>query len=215
MQSTLIEFINNYGYIGILLLIFIENIFPPIPSEVVLVFGGFLTTQSGMAIPFVILSATVGATLGAAVLYLVGRLLNRERIKHLFSGRFGKAMHLKPNDVNRAEAWFHRYEKKAVLLCRCVPVVRSLISIPAGMAKMKPVTFFLLTVIGTAFWNTALVYVGVLAGGAWESSLKYLDWLTTAALVILALAAAAIAYIYLKRRFIDKDQHDENDENDN
>lgn len=212
MQSTLIEFINDYGYLGILLLIFVENIFPPIPSEVVLVFGGFLTTQSEMVIPYVILAATVGATLGAAVLYLVGRLLNRERIKSLFSGRFGRAMHLRPNDVNRAEAWFRRYENRAVLLCRCVPVVRSLISIPAGMAKMKPVTFFVLTAIGTAVWNTILVYVGALAGSAWENSLKYLDWLTTAVLIVLAAAAAVVAYIYLKRRFVDTDKNDKKDD---
>ncbi len=213
MQSTLIQVINDYGYIGIMLLILIENIFPPIPSEVVLVFGGFLTTQSDMSVPLVILFSTLGATLGAVALYALGRILNRERIKKIFSGKFGKAMHLQPNDVTRAEAWFKRYEYKAVLMCRCVPIVRSLISIPAGMSKMQFFPFLLLTIIGTAIWNTVLVFVGVLAGGAWEQSLKYIGWYSTAAIVLFLLTGAVVGYIYLKRRFLTKAQSEkENDE---
>lgn len=213
MQSTLIQFINDYGYLGIMLLIFVENIFPPIPSEVVLVFGGFLTTQADMSVPLVILFATLGATLGAVALYALGRILNRERIKKLFSGKFGKAMHLQPNDVTRAEAWFKRYEYKAVLICRCIPVVRSLISIPAGMSKMKFLPFISLTILGTLIWNTVLVCVGVLAGGAWETSLKYIGWYSSAAIVLLLLAAAVFCYVYLKKRFLTKDQSEEkNDE---
>ena len=200
MQSTLISFINDYGYIGIMLLIFVENIFPPIPSEVVLVFGGFLTTQADMSIPLVILFATLGATLGAAVLYAIGRILNRERIKKLVSGKFGKAVHLKPDDVTKAETLFKRYEYKAVLICRCIPVVRSLISIPAGMAKMRRLPFLALTVIGTTVWNTLLVLIGALAGDAWEQSLKYIGWYSTVAIVLLLVAAAIVCYIYLKRR---------------
>ena len=212
MQSTLIQFINDYGYIGIMLLIFVENIFPPIPSEVVLVFGGFLTTQSNMSVPLVISFATLGATLGAVALYAIGRILNRERIKKLFSGKFGKAMHLQPNDVTRAEAWFKRYEYKAVLICRCVPIVRSLISIPAGMSKMQFLPFIVLTIIGTAVWNTVLVFVGVLAGGAWEQSLKYIGWYSTAAIVLLLLAGAVVGYVYLKKRFLTKNQEEEADD---
>lgn len=210
MQNALIEIINDYGYLGILLLIFIENVFPPIPSEVVLVFGGFLTTRSDMRVSLVILSATIGAVLGAAVLYFVGRLLDREKIKRLFSGKFGKAMRLQPNDVTRAESWFHRYEKRAVLICRCIPVVRSLISIPAGMAKMSLFPFFALTIIGTAVWNTLLVTVGVLAGGAWEQSLKYLDLATSLVLALLAVTAAAIAAVYVKKRFFSSKDEDDN-----
>ena len=201
MQSALIDFINNYGYLGIMLLIFVENIFPPIPSEVVLVFGGFLTTQANMSIPIVILFATLGATLGAAGLYGLGRVLSRERIKKLVSGKFGKAIHMQPNDVTRAEVWFKQYEYKAVLICRCIPVLRSLISIPAGMAKMKPLPFFALTVIGTVVWNTVLVLIGVLAGSAWEQSLKYIGWYSSVAIAVLLAAGVIICYIYIKRRF--------------
>ena len=206
MQSTLIQFILDYGYIAILLLIFVENIFPPIPSELVLVFGGFLTTQAGLSIPAVILFATIGATLGAAALYLVGRLLSRERIKKLFSGKFGKTVHLNPDDVLKAESWFKRYEYKAVLICRCIPIVRSLISIPAGMSKMKPFPFFALTVLGTAVWNTVLVFVGSLAGSAWEQSLEYIGWYSSAAIALVLLACAYIFYLYIKKKFLKKAQ---------
>lgn len=212
MQSTLIQFINDYGYIGILLLIFVENIFPPIPSEVVLVFGGFLTTQANMSIPLVILFATFGATLGAAVLYALGRVLSRERIKKLVSGKFGKAIHLKPDDVLRAESWFKRYEYKAVLICRCIPLVRSLISIPAGMAKMKPLSFFALTILGTAVWNTILVFIGVMAGSAWEQSLKYIGWYSTVAIALLLAATAIGCFIYLKKRYERNHQNKDNGE---
>ena len=201
MQSALIDFIHNYGYLGILLLIFVENIFPPIPSEVVLVFGGFLTTQANMSILLVILFATIGATLGAAVLYGLGRVLSREKIKKLVSGKFGKAIHMQPNDVTRAEAWFKRYEYKAVLVCRCIPVLRSLISIPAGMAKMRPFPFFILTVIGTVVWNTVLVLIGALAGSAWEQSLKYIGWYSSVAIAAILAVCAIIGYLYIKRRF--------------
>ncbi len=208
MSSTLITFITEYGYIGIMLLILIENIFPPIPSEVVLVFGGFLTTQFEMSIPLVILSATLGATLGAGLLYLLGSILSRERIKRIFSGKFGRTMHLRPDDVTRAEAWFKQYEKKAVLICRCIPVVRSLISIPAGMSKMKLIPFFALTILGTTIWNTVLVFIGVFAGGAWETSLKYIGWYSTIAIAVVGLVVAYVGYIYLKRRFIDSNKND-------
>ncbi|MEA4894199.1 MAG: DedA family protein [Oscillospiraceae bacterium] len=208
MNSSLITFINDYGYIGIMLLILIENVFPPIPSEVVLVFGGFLTTQSEMNIPLVVLFATLGATLGAGLLYMLGSILSRERIKRIFSGKFGKTMHLRPDDVTRAEVWFRKYEKKAVLICRCIPVMRSLISIPAGMSKMKLIPFFALTILGTAVWNTALVLVGVFAGGAWETSLKYIGWFSTIAIAVIGLVVAYVGYIYLKKRFSGKKDDD-------
>lgn len=209
MQETLIEFINNFGYWGIALLICVENIFPPIPSEVVLVFGGFLTTHTQMNVWLVILFATVGAVVGAGALYLLGRILKKERIKKLFAGKFGRIMHLKPEDVDKADQWFVKYEYKAVLICRCVPIVRSLISIPAGMSGMKLTPFFLLTILGTAVWNTILVWIGVLAGEAWESTLQYIGIYSKIALAVLAVAVIiAVFVIYKKKRNKKKDGGD-------
>ncbi len=195
MQETLIELINDLGYFAIAFLIFIENVFPPIPSEVILLFGGFMTLKSSMNIPLVIISATIGSVLGAAVLYLIGRLLNMERLKKLIAGKFGKITRLKIEHIEKANSWFTKYEAKAVLICRCVPIVRSLISIPAGMSQMKPLPFFLLTTIGSLVWNTVITVIGALAGEAWDKMIVYIDIygkIVLGGVVIVAIIAFAI-----------------------
>lgn len=126
-ENTITELINQYGYFGIAFLIAIENIFPPIPSELVLVFTGYLTVTSKLTIWGSVLSATFGALAGAMVLYGVGRLLSVKQIEKLVSGRFGKLMHLKPTDIEKAARYFNNHGGKAILIGRCIPVVRSLI----------------------------------------------------------------------------------------
>ncbi len=202
MQETLLNLIGDYGYLGIMLLIFIENVFPPIPSEAVLLFGGFMTEKTQLQIVPCILAATVGSLAGAAVLYLLGRILKKERIKKLFSGKFGKVMRLKPEHVDRADAWFVKYEKKAVLICRCIPVVRSLISIPAGISEMRPVPFFVLTALGSAVWNSVLVGLGAFMGDQWEQVLFYMEQYTFVVVILLAILAiaAVIWYVWYRRK---------------
>ncbi len=168
MREWIIAVMNEWGYSGIVFLIAVENIFPPIPSEVILTFGGFLTTCTDMQLWFVILASTVGSLLGALVLYGVGRLLGADKVMTLLDGKVGKILHFKRADVESAMEWFEKKGAAAVLLCRCVPIVRSVISIPAGMAKMPFLPFFLLTTVGSFVWNTALVYLGSLAGNSWE-----------------------------------------------
>lgn len=196
MQDTLINIINDYGYIGILLLILIENIFPPIPSEVVLLFGGFSTSKTDMKIWLVIVMATLGSVLGAIILYAIGRVLKTERLKSLLGGRFGKITRLKPEHVDKADRWFKKYEKKAVLICRCIPVVRSLISIPAGISEMKIAPFLLLTTLGSAVWNTILVYLGAFFGEAWETGLSYVDIYVKVGIVLIIIAAIVFLLVY-------------------
>ena len=143
MQSA-----GQWGFLIILLLMAAENIFPPIPSEVVLTCAGFLTTCSELTRFQAILSATLGSLLGAVVLYGLGRALPVEKLSHLG---------FQPEEIEDAERWFCKRGKIAVLLCRCVPMVRSLISIPAGTARMPMLPFLLLTAIGTAVWDTVLI----------------------------------------------------------
>lgn len=201
MEETMISLINQYGYLGICLLICIENIFPPIPSEVVLLFGGFMTGQTSMQPVFVILAATVGSVLGAILLYLLGRILKKERLKKLFAGKFGKTLRLKPEHVDMADHWFTKYEKKAVLICRCIPIVRSLISVPAGISNMNFPIFLLLTTLGSAVWNTVLVYLGVFMGDAWESVLPYFSDYTIIVVVLIVLAVLGFGiYQWRKHR---------------
>ena len=131
----------------------------------------------------------------------------------------GKITHLRPEHVEKAEHWFSRYEGKAVLLCRCIPIVRSLISIPAGFAKMNLVPFLLFTLLGSAIWNTILVCLGAALGTAWESAMPYLDQYTYIALAVIVLAVAAgILFFWLRkrkrarRRDAEKEQSQQNDD---
>ena len=157
MQGWIIQIVNQFGYFGIALLIAVENIFPPIPSEVILTFSGFLTTVTDLKIWGVVLSATVGSVLGAVILYCVGRLISPQRLECLLDGKPGKILHLKKEDIHRAGSWFAKRGSLTVFFCRFIPVVRSLISIPAGMAKMKIGMFLLLTALGTFLCNIVLV----------------------------------------------------------
>ncbi|KRM42447.1 DedA family protein [Lentilactobacillus parafarraginis] len=196
-ETTITELINQYGYFAIAFLIAFENIFPPIPSELVLVFTGYLTLTSKLTIWGSVLAATAGAFVGAVVLYGVGRLLNVRQIERLLAGRVGKLLRLKPADVDKAAAYFNRRGGWAILIGRCIPVVRSLVSIPAGMTAYPFAKFSGLTILGTLIWNTVLILVGHFAGGAWNTILAIIDqWL-----VVIIVAVAVILGCYLYYRF--------------
>lgn len=195
-ENTITELINQYGYLGIAFLIAIENIFPPIPSELVLVFTGYLTVTSKMTIWGSILAATGGALIGAIALYGVGRLLSVKQIEKLVSGRFGRVIRLKPADIEKAARYFNNHGGKAILLGRCIPVVRSLISIPAGMTSFSFSRFCLLTTVGTLAWNTILIIIGHFAGRAWDQILGMIDqWLM---IILVVLVVIGACYVYYK-----------------
>ena len=199
MREFIINIKNVYGYLGIGSLIFIENIFPPIPSEIVLLFGGFMTTYSDMNPWMVILWATIGAYAGACVLYGVGSILTRERLLKLVTSKVGQMLHLRAEHIELAEGWFEKKGYSTVFICRCIPIVRSLISVPAGMAKMPFLLFSVLTVAGSTLWNTILVWGGKISGSAWDSWLKYIGWYTKVAAVVIVLVAAGVV-LYLKKK---------------
>lgn len=203
MQEIVLEVISQYGYLGVFLLIAIENIFPPIPSEVILTFGGFMTTITSLNVWGVIIAATLGSVTGAVILYSLGRILNVDRLEALFAGPAGRTLRLKTEDVRTAEKWFRKYGNKTVFFCRFIPIVRSLISVPAGMAKMNITVFLALTTVGTFIWNLVLVYLGRAAGQAWEKIAGYFDTYSTVALVIFILIALIIVAMFIKRRFIE------------
>ena len=201
MQESMIEFINQYGYFGIAFMIWLETIFPPIPSEVILIFSGYLITQTAMSLPWAVLSATIGSVTGAAVLYLLGYYLGKNKLDHLLAGIWGKRLHFNQADLAKTERWFSRYQGRAVFLCRFVPVVRSLISIPAGITRMQPLLFFSLTFLGSLGWNTILILLGQSAGSAWQNGLTYIGWYSKVILVVAAVAVICFAYrTYHKKR---------------
>lgn len=200
MEEIIIQMINQFGYIGIIVLIALENIFPPIPSEVILTFGGFLTTYTKLNIWGVIFAATIGSVIGAVVLYFAGRLLNRERLLKFIEGKPGKWLHFKREDVELTLDWFSKKGTKAVFFCRCIPILRSLISIPAGMSGMAMGPFMAMTVAGTIVWNVVLVHLGAFAGASWGIITKYMDTYKNWTILVLAALVMAGAVIFLKKR---------------
>lgn len=167
MRELIMTLMERYGYPGIFLLIAVENIFPPIPSEIILPFGGFLTTYTRLTIFGVVFYSTLGSLAGALVLYGAGRIFNRERLMKLAAGPVGKVLCLKPADVAKADGWFLEKGTKTVFFCRFIPIVRSLISVPAGMSRMPMGRFLAYTTAGTILWNTALVSLGAVLGESW------------------------------------------------
>lgn len=202
MQAWIIEMMNQFGYIGVAGLIALENLFPPIPSEVILTFGGFMTTYTSLGVWGVIAAATVGSVIGAIVLYGVGRILKPERLKSLLSGRLGRILRLDPGDIDDALAWFDRRGNTAVFFCRFIPIIRSLISIPAGTAQMNMGMFLILTAVGSAIWNTVLVWLGAIAGASWSKIVVYMDTYTSMAVIVLIAGGLLFAARFIKKRYL-------------
>lgn len=199
MQSWIIGIMDQFGYAGIAMLIAIENIFPPIPSELILTFGGFMTTYSNMNVWLVTLFATIGSVAGAVVLYGIGRLLTPEKLEWII-GKYGHVLGLKKQDVGRAEGWFSRKGSTTVFFCRFIPIVRSLISIPAGMTRMSLARFLLFTVAGTAIWNAVLVNLGAVAGAGWERIANYMNVYSYIGCAVLAVAGIIFFVWLMKKR---------------
>ena len=203
-MDWIITLMDQFGYFGIALLIAVENIFPPIPSEVILTFGGFMTTYTSMNVWGVVLAATIGSVIGAVVLYLIGRILNAERLERLLSGKAGRILRLKPDDVEKAQGCFEKRGGKAVFFCRFISIVRSLISIPAGMTGMNPGKFAAFTTAGTFLWNLVLVNLGVLAGASWEKIAAAVDTYAHIVLVIIIAVVAVAGILFYKKRLSKK-----------
>jgi len=180
------DIIERLGAVGVALLIILENVFPPIPSEIVLPFAGFVAQRGDGSVVVMIVAATVGAVIGALILYYVAALIGPVRLG-VFIAKFGKWFGVKPADLTRAEQWFDRHAVAAVLLGRCVPLIRSVVSVPAGFRRMPLVPFIAYTALGSAVWNTALIGAGAVLGNQWENVEPYvaiLQWLVLAAIAL-------------------------------
>lgn len=172
MQEFIINIMNSYGYIGVFLLILLENIFPPIPSELILLFGGFMTTYTKLNIIGMIISSTLGSLIGALLLYKIGTIFSKEKLKILISGKLGRVLKLKNSDIDNANKWFTNEGKKTVFLGRFIPLIRSIISIPAGINKMNISKFITYTLLGSVIWNLVLIILGHIVGKNWKAILK-------------------------------------------
>ena len=199
MENWITEVMNTYGYIGIFLLIALENIFPPIPSEVILTFGGFMTTTTNLSVFGVIIVSTIGSVAGAIILYSIGLLLNVDRLERIVD-KWGHILRITPKDIHKANAWFQRFGVWAIFFGRLVPLIRSLISIPAGMSRMNMGVFLLFTTIGTLIWNTILVSVGAAVGASWSDIVGYMDIYSNVVYLILAVLIVLFLVFYIKKR---------------
>lgn len=170
------DVMDALGEVGVGALVFAENVFPPIPSEVVLPLAGYLASRGRMDLTLVIVAATVGSVLGALLLYEVGARTGLVRLRRLIDWM----PLLEGEDLDTAQSWFARHGQASVLIGRCVPVVRSLISVPAGFAEMPRWRFLVLTAIGSGTWNAVFVGTGYALGTRFENVERYSGWLNTA-----------------------------------
>lgn len=200
MQEIILSIMGKYGYIGVFLLIMIENVFPPIPSEVILLFGGFMTTYTKLNIFGMVVASTLGSIFGAIILYYIGKIFNKDRLKKIISGKLGKILRLKVSDIDSADNWFDNKGNKTVFFCRFIPLVRSLISIPAGMSKMPMVKFLLYTLFGSLIWNTVLIIVGSIVGENWTKIVGILDTYSQIVVIILFVVVVVGVYFFYRKR---------------
>ena len=191
--------IETLGYPGLTILVALENLFPPIPSEVILPLAGFLTGQGRFSFVLVLISSTLGSLIGALILYAVGVALGRGGIRRLFE-KYGYLALLTPEDLTRAEAWFDRWGPIAVFTGRLVPVVRSLVSIPAGYRRMPLIQFIPLTVVGSLLWNGALVSLGWAFGENWHAIEEYVGVLQYVVIAVVAILLLRFVWTRLRQR---------------
>ena len=205
MENFILDMMNQFGYLGVFLLIAIENIFPPIPSEVILLFGGFMTTYTSLNIFGMSIASTLGSLIGAIVLYLIGKFFNKERLKAIVSSKVGKILRLKNEDIDKADNWFETKGNKTVFFCRFIPIVRSLISIPAGMSEMAMSKFLVYTITGSLIWNVVLIVTGSIVGENWTSILEIFDTYSHIVLILLIIIFIALVFIFYKKRLNKKE----------
>lgn len=199
MEGWIMELLAEYGYYGVLALILVENLFPPIPSELILTFSGLLVASHGLSMVWMIVAATTGSVIGAMMLYGIGMFLDVPRLERL-THRYGRWLRLKRKDIRRADAWFHKYGPWTVLICRVIPLVRSLISIPAGMSGMNFPLFIILTALGSLVWNSVLIFTGVKLGAHVESVIRYMDIYSNVVYILIGIGGVIACFVYVRLR---------------
>jgi len=189
-----VHLMDSLGGVGAAVIVGLDNLFPPIPSELVLPLAGFSASQGTFTLLGALVWTTAGSVAGAIIVYCLGLLLGRDRARALLV----KLPLVKGSDFDRTEAWFARHGTKAVFLGRMVPIFRSLISLPAGIQRMPFGKFFVLTTLGSLIWNTVFVVAGYLLGANWHVVNDYAGVFQY--LVIAAVALAIVAFVVTRLR---------------
>jgi len=189
LLGTFLSIIQTLGYFGVFVLMIAESTFLPVPSEAVLPFAGYLVALGQMDFWIVLLISTIGTILGSLISYYIGKILGEK-----FFERVGKKFFIKKEEIQLAEKWFERHGEKTIFLCRFIPVVRHVISVPAGIAKMPRRKFILYTALGGVMWNAFLIYVGVSLQQNWNSILAYTQVLDV--LIIIVIIAVIVWFAH-------------------
>jgi membrane protein DedA with SNARE-associated domain len=192
MVEWITNTMNSLGYWGIGLLMFLENLFPPIPSELIMPLAGFTVARGDMEFAPVIVAGVVGTVLGALPWYYAGKILGEQRLKKL-ADRYGRWLTISSKDITKAKSWFDKQGGKAVFICRLVPGVRTLISLPAGISRMPLVPFLLYSTLGTLLWVGLLTYAGYVLGDNYELVDGYLG--PVSKIVLASLIFAFIIFV--------------------
>ena len=172
-------------------MICLENIFPPIPSEIILTFAGYLTLQYESNLLIMILSSTLGSWIGGEILYSLGYYLHPKKFES-----FLIKMHFDFKSIEKTNQWFERYGSFTIFFCRFIPIIRSLISIPAGMTKMNHRIFTIYTILGSMIWNTVLIYIGRILGENYESIAHIMDQYS----ILVVITSIILLFLYIKKR---------------
>lgn len=191
-----ISIMEALGAVGVGVAVFLENVFPPIPSEVVLPLAGFTTTQGDLNVWAALMWSVIGSVSGAFLLYGLGRSIGAARLRQVADWMWL----VDATDVDKSLSWFEKYGKYSVFFGRLVPGVRSLISIPAGVDKMNPVLFGVLTAVGSTIWNAVLIWTGVWLGAEWEMVSMWFESYSTIIYVGIALIVAYVLFVLVRRR---------------
>ncbi len=201
INAWALNIISTVGYPGLGLVMFLENVFPPIPSEVVLPLAGWLTLdpETGFTLLGVTLVGAIGSVAGAFFFYGLGKWFDESRVRFLLR-RFGRWFMLSEDDFDVALSWFDKYDEYVIFFGRMVPIVRSLISVPAGLANMHIGRFTAYTAVGTALWSFLLAFAGRLLGAQWVLVSEIIDRYETVVIVVTVLAVAYFFYTRLRKR---------------
>lgn len=200
LEEWITKIIETIGYPGITFVMFAENLFPPIPSELIMPFAGFLVAQGQFNLALTILAGTLGSVLGAIALYYIGLVAGEPLVRPFFR-RFGKWFLLSEADLDKALGAFTRHGDLIVLGGRVIPIIRSLISLPAGMNRMPMGRFLIFTTIGSAVWTTILTVGGMLLGSAWQDIIGFVEVYQDVVVVVVAIAVVAFVVVRLRGRF--------------
>ncbi len=200
ISAWILAMMDTLGLFGVTAFMFLENVFPPIPSEIIMPAAGFAASKGSMGLIAVIIAGTLGSVLGALPLYYLGTSFDEKRLLNL-THKYGKYVLVKPSDVTNAQNWFNKYGYWVIFFGRMIPAIRSLISIPAGMSRMPMLPFLVLTTVGSAIWTTMLAYAGYVLGANYSKVEAFIAPISKFVVATVLIVGIVVVFMRIKSVF--------------